>query len=348
MLNQRVGRFTVNAPDRVYSRYLFYVLRSSDTRKAIEGLGYGSAQPNVSPTSIHSVKIPLPSLIEQQAIGCILGTLDDKIHLNREANSTLEAVAQAIFKNWFIDFEPVHVKSGGQQPPSLTSSIAALFPDSFEQTRFGEIPKGWIHGRLGDVTGFLPGFAFKSKDWIDSGVPVVKIGSVKPGFVDLNEVSFVSDQVANEASRFRLKPGDLVIGMTGYVGEVGLVPQTGNPPLLNQRVGKFILEKEGTETLGFVYCLTRQPNFKSSVEMKSHGTAQANVSTEGILSIPAVIPAKPLRDAFNRICHPILQRMLNNHSQSQNLVAFRDSLLPMLISAELNIADAERIVGRCV
>jgi type I restriction enzyme S subunit len=170
---------------------------------------------------------------------------------------------------------------------------------------------------------------------------------VKPGIVDLKEVSFVSEQIAEEARRFRLNPGDLLIGMTGYVGEVGLVPPTDNPPLLNQRVGKFLLEKEGTEALGFIYCLTRQPSFKVAVETKSHGTAQANVSAEGILSIPAVIPPKPLRDAFNRYCHPILDSILSNHAESRTLAALRDALLPKLISGELRIPDVERIIGRC-
>ncbi|MGB9619760.1 MAG: restriction endonuclease subunit S, partial [Armatimonadota bacterium] len=171
---------------------------------------------------------------------------------------------------------------------------------------------------------------------------------VKPGIVDLSEVSFVSEQIAEEASKYRLNPGDLLIGMTGYVGEVGLVPPTDNPPLLNQRVGKFVLEKDGTEALGFIYCLTRGSEFKVRVEANSHGTAQANVSAEGILSVSVITPPKHIRDAFNRFCHPILDRILNNHGESRTLAALRDTLLPKLISGELRVKDAERFLKESV
>jgi type I restriction enzyme S subunit len=196
------------------------------------------------------------------------------------------------------------------------------------------------------VTGLLGGYAFKSKDWIEQGVPVVKIGSVKPGIVDLSVVSYVSDQVAEEAKRFRLAPGDLLIGMTGYVGEVGLVPDTDNPPLLNQRVGKFVLERPGTSALAFLYCVTRQPEFKAQVETKSHGTAQANVSAEGILSIHIIVPPKTLRDEFNRIAQPLIDRILATHAESVSLAAQRDTLLLKLISGELRVADAKKMVAR--
>jgi type I restriction enzyme S subunit len=150
--------------------------------------------------------------------------------------------------------------------------------------------------------------------------------------------------VAEEAKRFRLAPGDLLIGMTGYVGEVGLVPRTDNPPMLNQRVGKFVLGKPGTVALAFLYCLTRQTEFKAQVETKSHGTAQANVSAEGILSIQVVVPPKTLRDDFNRIGQPLLDRILENHSEVVSLVALRDTLLPKLISGELRVEDPKRFI----
>jgi len=102
----------------------------------------------------------------------------------------------------------------------------------------------------------------------------------------------------------------MLIGMTGYVGEVGLVPPSDNPPLLNQRVGKFVMAKPGTESLAFWYCSTRQPEFKAFVEERSHGTAQANVSGESIMEFPLVVPNLGLLDAFNRTCQPLLERIL--------------------------------------
>ena len=143
-------------------------------------------------------------------------------------------------------------------------------------------------------------------------------------------------------------PGDLLIGMTGYVGEVGLVPPTDNPPLLNQRVGKFVMDRRGTEALGFVYCLTRRSEFKTAVETKSHGTAQANVSAEGILSVSVVVPQKSLREIFNQFCSPLIDRILSKHAESQNLAGLRDKSPPKLISGEQRIKDAEKLVRRIV
>lgn len=136
--------------------------------------------------------------------------------------------------------------------------------------------------------------------------------------------------------------------MTGYVGEVGLVPPTNNPPLLNQRVGKLVLERDGTEALAFVYCLTRQADFKSAIEVMAHGTAQANVSSEGILSVQTVIPPDSLRNRFNTEFRPALDRILSYHAESEMLAAARDALLPPLLSGELRVPQAERLVERLV
>src|SRR5262249_61064153 len=141
---------------------------------------------------------------------------------NWRMNDTLEALAGALFRSWFVDFDPVVARSAGRKPVGMSAETARLFPKAFEDSPLGPIPKGWRIGRFGDLAGLVNGFAFKSRDWVETGVPVVKIGSVKPGIVDLDDVSYVPEEGAVEAQRFRLKPADLVIGMTGYVGGVGL------------------------------------------------------------------------------------------------------------------------------
>lgn len=286
-------------------KWAYYELLTHD----INGLDSGSAIPSTTRDAFYHLPVKVPPLSTQRAIAHILGSLDDLIDLNRRTNETLEQIARTFFNHYF--------------PYS---------PDD-------DLPEGWSVGTLREVVGFLPGFAFKSKDWQDLGVPVVKIGSVKPGVVDLGQVSFVSEEVAKEASHFRLKAGDLLIGMTGYVGEVGLVPPTDNPPLLNQRVGKFIFDKEGTEGLGYVYCLTRNNGFKSAVEVRSHGTAQANVSADGILSVPIAVPPREIRDEFNRLCKPLLDTILGNMGSIRTLAVLRDLLLPKLLSGVVRVEE---------
>jgi type I restriction enzyme S subunit len=346
ILSQNLMKVTVN-PEVADPLFVFYFFRSSFGQHEIMSRVNPTGVPCISKplTSLRQFGVRLPSDVhEQRAIAHILGTLDDKIELNRRMNESLEAMARTLFKSWFVDFDPVCAKAEVRDT-GLPKPLADLFPNSFEESELGEIPTGWRSGRVSDLAGFLGGYAFKSKDWITQGVPVIKIGSVKPGIVDLKAVSYVSEEIAQEAKRYRLSCGDLLIGMTGYVGEVGMVPLTDNPPLLNQRVGKFILEEAGTPALAYLYCLTRRSDFKAAVETKSHGTAQANISSEGILSISIVLPPKVLRDEFNRRGQAILDRILSNHAESRILATLRDTLLPKLISGDLRIEDAERFIG---
>ena len=324
-------------------RFVYYFFKKIANELA--SMDTGSANPTLNRNHVHTINTLWPPLPEQRSIAHILGTLDDKIELNRRMNETLEAMARAIFKSWFVDFDPVRAKAEGRDT-GLPKEISDLFPDGFEDSELGEIPRGWRVGAIGEITGFLGGYAFKSNDWIEEGVPVVKIGSVKPGIVDLSSVSFVSEQVAEKAERYRLSSGDLLIGMTGYVGEVGLVPKTNTTPLLNQRVGKFLLETPGTSALAFLYCVTRQSEFKMQVEAKSHGTAQANVSAEGILSIKIVIPPKKLQNEFNLFGKPIIDHILENYAVSNTIVTLRDSLLPKLLSGGIRIVTNDKITEK--
>ena len=238
-----------------------------------------------------------------------ISTLDDKIELNRQMNKTLEEMAQAIFKEWFVDFGPF--RDGGMQDSEL-----------------GPIPAGWKTGILGEIASLLNGYAFRSQDWTEQGVPVVKIGSVKPGYVDLNQVSYVSETVAMKCQRYRLEAGDILVGMTGYVGEVGLVPISNCNPLLNQRVGKIVGLSGAFSERAFLFCLLRQPSFKSFVEARAHGTAQANASSKDIMNYQLIIPCEKIRAAFNLAVDSLIQKILCNRSESLAIESIRDTLLP--------------------
>jgi type I restriction enzyme S subunit len=327
--------------DSVFPGFIKQFASSSFFVQQAEGMAAGSVMRHFGPSHLRQMAFPIPPLAEQKAIAAVLGALDDKIELNRRMNATLEAMARALFQSWFVDFDPVRAKLDGRKPAALDPSTAALFPEHLEDSPLGHIPKEWKATTLGACIGFRSGFSFKSQDWQESGVPVVKIGSVKPGIIDLTQVSYVSEEIAQQAARYRLSTGDMLIGMTGYVGEVGLVPPSDNPPLLNQRVGKFVMAKPGTESLGFWYCTTRQPEFKAFVEARSHGTAQANVSGESIMEFPLVVPPSGILDAFNRECQPLLDRILSNHGESRTLATLRDTLLPKLLSGELSVFSLE-------
>ena len=331
-------------PEKVDARYLLFALQSPYLKHQIGwNEGTGSTVSNLRIPVLEALKIPCPALEQQQEIAMVLGTIDDRIALLRETNATLEVIAQALFKSWFVDFDPVHARARGEQPAGLAPEVAALFPDSFEESALGMVPKGWNTGTLGDVAHFQNGYAFKSKDWCESGHPVVKIGDVKPGIIDFSGCSYIAPETTEGLSRFKLRRGDLLVGMTGYVGETGLVPHVEPHAYLNQRVGR-IATKSGLIDLGFVYCLVRNSAFKGYAEARSHGSAQANVSGAVLLDYPVVTPTQNILDRFNGSVGVLLERILSNHEQAQTLATLRDTLLPRLISGQLRLPEAEAMV----
>jgi type I restriction enzyme S subunit len=197
VLNQRVGKFSVRDKKRLDADFLYTFLAWAETRQTIEALGYGSAQPNVSPSLIHKVELPLPPLAEQKAIAVVLGALDDKIELNRRMNATLEAMARALFQSWFVDFDPVRrnldraataqrkLPTLGKNPAATFQSLEldALFPAAFQESPLGHIPMGWDAIPLYDTAQWVNGAAFKNEDFCAAGegLPVIKIAELKDG-----------------------------------------------------------------------------------------------------------------------------------------------------------------------
>jgi type I restriction enzyme S subunit len=150
-------------------RFTYYFLQSLD----LKIYNSGSAQPSLNRNYIHPLPVKIPPLSEQKAIAHILGTLDDKIELNKQMNETLEAIAKAIFKSWFVNFDPVRAKMEGKQPPGMDAATADLFPDEFEESSLGLIPKGWRVGTLGDVCEFAYGKTLKKETRKNGNIPVV-------------------------------------------------------------------------------------------------------------------------------------------------------------------------------
>ena len=305
----------------------------------IQSRNTGSTIPLINLSVLKSLPIPVPPVDEQREIASYLGAFDSRITLLRETNTTLEAIAQALFKSWFVDFDPVHAKMQGRAPEGMSEATAALFPDSFEESELGPVPKGWRIGALADLATFQNGYAFKSKDWSEAGHPVIKIGNVKPSLISFEGCSFVGAESVIGLDRFKLKRGDLLVGMTGYVGETGLVTEVSPAAYLNQRVGRIATSK-GVKDLGFVFCLTRHEDYKAFAEGQSHGSAQANVSGSDLLKFKSTIPDNKVIRAFNEVMEPLIESIMSNHEQAQMLGELRDTLLPKLVSGELPVSHA--------
>lgn len=195
------------------------------------------------------------------------------------------------------------------------------------------------NGCIGDYCSIKSGFAFKSKWWQDSGVPVVKIGSINQDYLNLSDCSYVSDDKITYANDFIVSGGDLLIAMTGAtIGKFTMVPKVSETILVNQRVGKFFLGEKPVAKLPFIYCTLKQPDIISELINRGQGSAQPNISATDIMTIPCVIPNTDEIDKFNRELSPMFEMIINNQYGNTMLSNTRDVILPKLMSGELDVS----------
>ncbi|OOF47849.1 type I restriction endonuclease [Rodentibacter trehalosifermentans] len=349
-------------------KFTYYLLKTL----GLSEMNSDSAVPGLNRENAHSLKIRIPKdKVHRCEIGRKLSIFDKKIQLNTQINQTLEQIAQAIFKSWFVDFDPVRAKAdslaqgktqaeaelaaqqiiSGKTPEELTAlsqthpaqyaelaEMAKAFPSEFEEVEgFGEVPRGWEKTTLSEICEMQNGYAFKSSDWTERGIPVIKIGSIKPIIVEVEGNGFVSNEYQNLRPDFLLTSGDILVGLTGYVGEVGRIPQ-GKVAMLNQRVAKFLPKEidKNHNFYNYIYCLARQKQFKEFAEMNSKGSAQANISTKELLKFPIIRANKECHILFENKIQAILEKILVNSQNSEELASVRDLLLPRLLSGEFN------------
>ncbi|MEZ0329880.1 MAG: restriction endonuclease subunit S [Dissulfuribacterales bacterium] len=338
--------------DIIAPRFLYACVFNQTFTEYLISREKGAAYPAVSPEDIANAVIPLPPLKEQQAIACILGALDDKIELNRQMNRTLEEMARAIFKSWFVDFDPVRAKASGQQPPGLKPEIAALFPDSFEDSELGEIPKGWRVGRLGEVLGQLVSGSRPKGGATEEGVPSVGAENVIGlGKYDFSKEKYVPRDFFEELYRkgTDVRPGDILLYKDG--AQIGRKTyfDCGFPHsqcAVNEHV--FIVRAKYSSYQRFFYFWLDQDWMTQEIVNLNSNSAQPGINQQGVRSLLLIHPPRAVVESFDGVTKPITDRLFAACHESRTLAALRDTLLPKLISGELRVQDAERIVGRCV
>lgn len=199
-----------------------------------------------------------------------------------------------------------------------------------------------LNGCIGDYCSVKSGFAFKSSWWTNSGIRVIKIGSINQDNLNLLECSYVDEDIADKAKDFVVKAGDLLIAMTGAtIGKFAMVPYYSEMLLVNQRVGKFFLGNNPVEKLPFIYCTLKQPEVYGEVVNRGQGSAQPNISASDIMSIPCVIPSQDAINDFNNTSQPLFDLIISNQRENQHLSELRNALLPKLMSGELDVSNIE-------
>jgi type I restriction enzyme S subunit len=314
----------------ILNRFLCYYVNSAASNH-IAAHTVGAVQQHFNVASAKTMEIPLPPLGEQKVIAHILGTLDDKIELNRKTNETLEAMAKAHFKSWFVDFDPVRAKAEGR-PTGLPAEISDLFPDSFEDSELGEIPSGWEVDSIYSVASVTYGAPFSSSSFNGegNGTPVARIRDLpgeSPG-VFTTEV---------HPKGILIAPGDIVVGMDG---EFRAYLWGGEECWMNQRVCKFIPDIKGRT------CFLRESIRKPlmDVEMSETATTVIHLGKGDIDGFRVVVPTQEILDIFSAATTPLCEEVVANKQQARVLANIRDALLPKLISGEIRIPDAEKML----
>ena len=315
----------VDAGNTLYADYLSHVLADPASIDWFKFHAIGATMPNLNEGIIRSFPLRIPPVAEQRAIAHILGTLDDKIELNRRMSETLEAMARALFKSWFVDFDPVRAKAEGRDP-GVTEALAMLFPDSFEDSELGEIPRGWEVGKLGDVA--VHPRRIVQPEAIGPDVPYIALEHMPRRCISLADWD-VADGL--ESNKFEFRKGEILFGkLRPYFHKVGVAPVDG---VCSTDI--VIVTPQEPIWFAFVLGLISSDEFVAFTNSGSTGTKMPRTSWDDMARYELVKPSRQLAEAFTDRLRPAVERMIAGIHESRALATLRDTLLPVLITGAL-------------
>jgi type I restriction enzyme S subunit len=324
------------------SLFLYYLFSGPDKQAEILDNGIGSSVPGFNLGQLRRHKIQLPPLSEQRQIASVLATLDNRITLLRETNATLEAIAQTLFKSWFVDFDPVRAKMEGHAPEGMDEATAILFPAAFEESALGLTPKGWgvvaiselvdaVGGSTPDTTNqafWAPGI----HHWTS---PKDLSGAKSPVLLDTERK--VSDAGLAKISSGLLPVGTLLMSSRAPIGYLSL---TKIPVAINQ--GYIAMLPGGTLPPPYLYFWCRSN--MDAIKGRANGSTFMEISKKAFRPIPALQPPPSVVARFADIAEAMFARLAENERQARSLEALRDSLLPRLISGQLRMPEVAAAV----
>ena len=294
------------------AKFISHCLRLPDIKDWLIRHAVGATMPNLNTGILSAVPILLPPLKTQREIALMLGTLDDRITLLRETNTTQEAIAQALFKSWFVDFDPVRAKLEGRAPEGMDEATAALFPDSFEESALGLVPRGWRLARLDEFMELAYGKALKSTDRIPGEIPVYGSGGVTGCH---NESLAIGPSI--------------IIGRKGTVGSLYWEDQ----PFFAIDTVFFV-----RTTIPMTYCFYLLQTL--GLTGMNTDAAVPGLNRGNVYRLTVPFPRAEILGAFDDIVGVIRKQIFSNSQQAQTLAALRDTLLPRLISGQLRLPES--------
>ncbi len=341
------GKFWVNnhahivvGNDRASTRYLEYAVLGSDITSYLTG----AVMPKLTQGNLNRIEVPCPPRTVQDAIVAVLGSLDDRITLLRETNATLEAIGQALFKSWFVDFDPVRAKAEGRQPEGMDAATAALFPDRFEESELGLLPKGWVIRPIGELVEGIYDGPHATPSVSEDGPVFLGIKNLTGTSLNLAEVRHISENDWKQWTR-RVEPrhGDIVFSYEATLGFFAVIP----PDVrccLGRRLALVRPFAANGDGLFWFHQFVSAPFQQLLDKHTIHGATVNRIALKAFPSYPVIKPPEPITSAFVEVVAPLWSSIHENQAQVQTLSQLRDTLLPRLISGQLRLPEASQHV----
>lgn len=323
-------------PDLLDNTFLKFLMLSRFVQGQIKARATGTTVIGIKQRELRKIELPLPPLPEQKAIAHILGTLDDKIELNRHMNTTLEEMARAIFKSWFVDFDPVYAKGAGEDPIGMDAETAELFPDSFIETELGPVPEGWRIVPFPDLVEILSGGTPKTSmtEYWDGSIAWVSAKDVKAAkelFI-LETERQITELGLRKSSAKMLPKKTTIVTARGSVGNYCLL---GREMSMNQT--NYGLR--GKKGVGDFFTFFSLVNMVGLLQQHSYGTIFDTITRKTFNNALIVRPPNELINEFEEEVSPLMDMVLDNQKESCTLADLRDTLLPKLISGEVRVGE---------
>ena len=331
-------------PTKILPEYLKWFFKTRQGFNELINASHGSVQQNIAPRAIvESIDIPTPNISTQKAITQILENFENYIELNHKMSQNLEEIAKTLFKSWFIDFDPVRTKLE-RRPTRLSKKISDLFPNSFENSELGEIPKGWDVKPFREVIDVYIDNRGKTPPLEKEGIPLIEVKHInsKSLFPNLKTDKYVSTKTYNTWFRKHVKKNDILISTVGTIGLTSLIFDTNltiAQNILGLRFGNF-------ESSYYMFYLIKHKYFQNQVESRLVETVQKSIKRKDLDTILILVPNKKILKIYREQVESLIDRQFVYEKESNTLRQIREILLPKFISGELRIPDVEKLVEK--
>jgi type I restriction enzyme S subunit len=339
---------------RLHPHFLASWLALSETKEYIESFNAGGSRRAITKGHIERFEVPLPPFAVQEAIGSLAAVINRRVESLRQTNATLEAIAQALFKSWFVDFDPVRAKADGREPEGMDAATAALFPSEFEASELGLIPRGWTIARLDEHVEAERGLSYKGAGLADqeSGLPMHNLNSVLEG--GGYKYAGIKFYKGDFKERHIAQAGDVVVANTeqGHhhrlIGFPAIVPRKFQRGLFSHHLYRVRIRDDSPITRHWIYRALMAPRVRDQIAGCANGSTVNMLKPAGLQIPRFVLPPGPLCEKFEGLAVALHDRMETNVDLADSLAALRDTLLPRLISGKLRLPEAEKLIEEAV